>query len=67
LHGLHDATRFSSALIPGVLSGQRSTSSRWSAVVASRIPHQWQGGLSLSRRRRLRLNSAVERARCCWV
>jgi len=28
LHCLHAATKFSNALMPGVLSGQRSTSSR---------------------------------------
>ena len=67
LHCLHAATRFSSALIPGVLSGHLSTSSRWSAVLASRTPHQWHGGLSFRSVSRLRLNSAVFRARDCFV
>ena len=67
LHCLHAATRFVNALMPGVLSGHLSTSSRWSAVVASRVPHQWQGGLSLSSASLLRLNSAVLRALLCFV
>ena len=67
LHCLHAATRFVNALMPGVLSGHLSTSSRWSAVVASRVPHQWQGGLSASSARLFRLNSAVFRARDCLV
>ena len=67
LHCLHAATRFSNALMPGVLSGQRSTSSRWSAVVASRWLHQWQGGLSASSARLFFLNSAVLRASDCFV
>ena len=67
LHCLQAATKFVNAFMQGVLSGQRSTSSRWSAVVASRVPHQWQGGLSLSSASLLRLNSAVLRALLCFV
>ena len=62
LHCLHAATRFSNAFSPGVSAGQRSTSTRWSAVVASRIPHQWHGGCPASSVRLFRLNSAVLRA-----
>ena len=63
LHGLQAATKFSNALMPCVFAGQRSISIRWSAVVASRALHQWHSGLPVRSVRRLRLNSAVERAR----
>ena len=63
LHGLQAATKFSSEFIPCVFVGQRSISIRWSAVVASRVPHQWHSGLPVNSARLLRLNSAVERAR----
>ncbi len=62
LHGLHAATRLSNPLRPGVFGGQRSISVRWSAVVAMRVLHQWHGGWPCRISRRLRLNSAVERA-----
>ena len=65
LHGLHAATKLSSEFIPGSLSCQRSTSIRWSAVVACAALHQWHIGLSCSNSLRLRLNSAV--ALALWL
>ena len=64
---LQAATKLSRPLTPGVSIGQRSTSIKWSAVVACRVLHQWHSGWSLSSSSRLRLNSAVERAPCLFV
>lgn len=60
LQGLQAATKLSNPFTPGVSAGQRSTSIRWSAVVASRRLHQWHSGLSLSIMRRFVLN-------CVWL
>ena len=51
LQGLQAATKLSRPLTPGVPVGQRSTSIRWSAVVACRLLHQWHNGFSFSSRR----------------
>ena len=59
LQGLHAATKLSSSFNPGVCAGQRSSSIKWSAVVAVRSLHQWQGGPPSSMRRLFFLNSAV--------
>ena len=61
LQGLHAATKLSSSFNPGVCSGQRSSSIRWSAVVAVRVLHQWQGGAPSRMRRLFFLNTAVFR------
>ena len=59
LHGLQAATKLSRSFNPGVCSGQRSSSIKWSAVVAVRSLHQWQAGPPSSMRRLFFLNSAV--------
>lgn len=61
LQGLHAATRLSRSFSPGVSDGHRSSSIRWSAVVAVRRPHQWQDGCPSSSVRLFFLNSAVFR------
>ena len=56
---LQAATKLSSPLTPGVSVGQRSTSIRWSAVVACRLLHQWHSGLSFSNNNLFVLNSCL--------
>ena len=59
LQVLQAATKLSKPFTPGVPSGQRSTSIRWSAVVACRLLHQWHSGLSFSSSCLFVLNSVL--------
>ena len=51
LQGLQAGTKLSSPLTPSWSFGQRSTSTKWSAVVASLLLHQWHSGFYFSSRR----------------
>ena len=64
LQGLQAGTRLSSEFMPGSFVGQRSTSIRWSAVVACLVLHQWHKGLSFSSLRLFSLNVVL--LLVCW-
>ena len=64
LQGLQAGTRLSSEFMPGSFVGQRSTSIRWSAVVACLALHQWHSGLSFNSLRLFSLKVVL--LLVCW-